>query len=497
MRSNKGISMIALIITIIVIIILAAIIFIASGDTVSSANYATFSQEFGDYGLNFQNDALADVKLKYGTQGKVISNPQAVYLASNPENTMTDGLLIPAGVEFVTKLKTLTNPALYEDGETDDVTLKYWGAPTDGAANNANDIACYELADDAIDGYKKPQFYGDNLGEEKHYVTQNGFVFTLPGYPREVDGENRLYIASGVYYIAGEKYQNLVEAEDAENVGVHNNGGTSEEPSSPTISPEESIAQLKVGDYVDYKSKKGETVNWRVWSNDGTTVVIKPEDGVESLALGHSGSTAGAPNVAIMEECFEDWKNCERLINNACKEYTNASLGITAENIRSLTIGDIEDKLKSPKKPASFTSKTYTKGRFGEKIENNENIILENLVVATDKNPIKLKSDYWGGTPTWNNIPDSTKVAYGNLIGSSLQWLASPCVAVDASFAFFGVRVVASDLVDAALMFTSHGDTDIADDVALAPLVSLSSTTIKTTSGNGSQGTPWHLELAK
>ena len=293
MKNKKGISMIALIITIIVIIILAAIIFIASGNTIGSANYSVFSQEFGDYSLNFQNDALADVRLKYGTQGKVISNPQAIYLASNPANTITDGLLIPAGVEFVTRLKELDNPALYEDGEID-VTNKYWGEPTDGTANNPNDVACWELADNAIEGYKKPQFYGDNLGEEKHYVTQNGFVFTVPGYPREVNGENRMYISAGVYYLAGDNYKDLINVGDLKIVGAHRSGEASGEPSSPTISTEESIAQLKVGDYVDYQSDMEETVKWRVWANDGTTVVIKPENGVAvggNLVLGKLGGT--------------------------------------------------------------------------------------------------------------------------------------------------------------------------------------------------------------
>ena len=282
MSSKKGISMIALIITIIIIIILAAIVFIASSDTIGSASYATFSQEFSDYALNFQNDALSNVRLKYGTAGKVVTNAQAVYMASKPGNTITDGELIPAGVEFVTALGKLTSKALYDENRTN-VTAQYWGAPTSGNENDNNDIACYELADNAIKGYKNPEFYGNNLGQEKHYVTENGFVFTIPGYPREVDGINRMYIATGIYYVAGENYKDIISTNDSKEVAAHvvDGGG-----SSSGIPEELRITRMKLGDYVEIYDEDGFDAGFgTVSAKEGGNIIVELEDDGGTVTL--------------------------------------------------------------------------------------------------------------------------------------------------------------------------------------------------------------------
>ena len=146
------------------------------------------------------------------------------------------------------------------------------------------------------------------------------------------------------------------------------NEAVGEHKGQTTISAEESIAQLKVGDYVDYKSDMGENVKWRVWSKEGDNVVIKPVNGVGSLTLGEDGN---------IEKCFTDWKNSESLINEACQKYTSGELGITAGNIRSLKIGDLEDKMESPKKPATFSSRTYTSGQFGAKLQGGKNVEID------------------------------------------------------------------------------------------------------------------------
>ena len=74
--------MIALIITIIVIIILAAIVMNASTSTVGNAQFAKFSQEFGEYSDQVALDA-ANVKSNTGIKGQVINDAQMFFMTAN------------------------------------------------------------------------------------------------------------------------------------------------------------------------------------------------------------------------------------------------------------------------------------------------------------------------------------------------------------------------------------------------------------------------------
>ena len=198
MKNQKGVSMITLIITIIVIIILAAIAFVAAGDTAGNAQFSGFEQEFGDFQLGFKTDSLADTEIKYRTN-RLLSDEQIIWLASdserqkaydtnysdatNPKDILAN-INVPAGKTFP-KLATVYT----ESGKPDTVTF-------------AADVACYDLDADVIEGYTRGQFYGDNYGKETYHVTEDGVVFTLPGYPRTVDGENRFYVTPTLHYKA-------------------------------------------------------------------------------------------------------------------------------------------------------------------------------------------------------------------------------------------------------------------------------------------------------
>ena len=217
MKNQRGVSMITLIITIIVIIILAAIAFVASGDTVNSAQFSTFAQEFGDYAVNFETGPMAELQEKLGLKGETATEAQKIYAsARNVEISALKGYIIPVGVTFTgNKLATLKNAAGV------DVTEEYWGK--DLATEPSDDsIACYQIKDSQIDGYKDGhEFYGKNLGAETHWVTEKGFVFTLPGYPRQVDGEFRMYISPEVYYIATANFGNVINATESLDVAAH------------------------------------------------------------------------------------------------------------------------------------------------------------------------------------------------------------------------------------------------------------------------------------
>ena len=189
MKNQKGVSMITLIITIIVIIILAAIAFVGMDDATSGAQFSGFAQEFGDYALNFKADTVGDIQERYGIEGVTFTNPQLYWMAASGKDAddLTDGTIVPAGTLFA---------AL--------------GAALNDTDALAAEDRCYQITDSEVVGYDdNTKFYGDNLGTEKHYVSQKGLVFTVPGFPRLVDDEYRMYITADLYYDAGTDYANV------------------------------------------------------------------------------------------------------------------------------------------------------------------------------------------------------------------------------------------------------------------------------------------------
>lgn len=195
MKNQKGVSMITLIITIIVIIILAAIAFVGLDDATGSASFSGFTQEFGDYSLNFKADTVGDLQEKYGVEGKALTNAQLYYEAAKGAAAEA-GILVPQGKVLKALAGELKgeNAAILSDGATTDT--RYYN--------------CYLIKDSQVSGYKDDhKFYGDNLGTEQHYVTENGVVFTIPGFPRTVDGEYRMYITADTYYVSNESHDDL------------------------------------------------------------------------------------------------------------------------------------------------------------------------------------------------------------------------------------------------------------------------------------------------
>ena len=231
MKNQKGVSMITLIITIIVIIILAAIAFVASGDTINSAQFSTFTQEFGDYAVNFTTDPMAKLQEKLGLSGKTMTEAQKIYLSARQGLVEADvtGVIVPAGVNFTNNLAYTENDvttalANLVNASGQVVTTEYWGAKVtaDETASDDNSIACYQIVDSQMSGYKdNHKFYGDNLGAETHWVTEKGFVFTLPGYQRTVEGEPRMYISPEVYYVVDTNFSNVINGSESKAIKSH------------------------------------------------------------------------------------------------------------------------------------------------------------------------------------------------------------------------------------------------------------------------------------
>lgn len=257
MDKNSGVSMITLIITIILIIILAVIAFVGMDDATSSAQYAKFASEFGDYATNFSGTAVSNVKEALGLADKVANKAQIVYCAARgidlkEFDNVLNGVTMPGGytsTRFQTDIKDATG-ATYVLADTN--------------------TPCYEIKDDVMQEYTDKNFYGDANGMETHWVTATSVVFTLPGYPRTVNGEERMYINADLYYVVNDA--NMIQAKDlipiepikvgsdvntgsqktaeaADNVGtgVKNDDEEIEGVAGGTLAD-----KVKIGDYVNY-----------------------------------------------------------------------------------------------------------------------------------------------------------------------------------------------------------------------------------------------------
>lgn len=203
MKNQKGVSLIALIITIIVIIILAAIVMGSGGNTISQANYASFAQQFGEYADQVKIDA-ATVMAETGKNGKSINNAQKFYLVSNGYTDLKSG-----DGAFGYQL-----PVGYVIPESIQEALKL-----PEANKTTNDIVAYLITDNQINGYENKanlDFYGDSNGVEQHFVTSDGTVFTIPGFQEEQeDGSVKYYVTSqGHYYTVTGKSSTAMMEDD-------------------------------------------------------------------------------------------------------------------------------------------------------------------------------------------------------------------------------------------------------------------------------------------
>lgn len=156
----------------------------AVNNSISTAQFAAFCQEFGEYS---DQVAYSSYNLKVDIVNKnkwVINDVQSYYMLANGfddikyiENNrdmkILPGYVLPEAIQY----------ALY------------------GKENK--DVVAYVINDKNINMYEDGiKFHGDSNGEEHHLITSDGRVFTIPGYVRTVDNEEtRYYINTNSYYI--------------------------------------------------------------------------------------------------------------------------------------------------------------------------------------------------------------------------------------------------------------------------------------------------------
>ena len=155
------------------------------------AQFAAFAQEFGDFKLNFEMNSVNEVMVDTMMNGIATSNAQQDYLAANgikygdKEFDEVIGYIMPA-----------SNNNKFKMNETVFKALRY-----DEAETNTNEMPAYVI-NDMPEGYgKDTEFYDNANGKEVYYITGDGMVFTLPGYPRTMaDDYIRFYITPNHYY---------------------------------------------------------------------------------------------------------------------------------------------------------------------------------------------------------------------------------------------------------------------------------------------------------
>ena len=174
LKNNSGISLMTLIVTIVVIIILAAIVIYNGFNTPEQATLAKFKTEISDFSLSVIDDFI-DTNTEFIVNGQDRTDAQIYYMIASGKET------IGKNEEPVVAGKV---------GELGVTIL-----PMDLKGNEY-----YEITNDKnIDKWNSDvQYY---TSTEKHYVTDEGVVFILPGYLDENNGEKRWWINDELYYL--------------------------------------------------------------------------------------------------------------------------------------------------------------------------------------------------------------------------------------------------------------------------------------------------------
>lgn len=324
-----------------------------------------------------------------------------------------------------------------------------------------------------------------------------------------------------IFMVVGLKIKN-VKTEDLSN-------NKTEDLTNNQLGEEQNVklgdfSKIQVGDYVEYEPDFEVNSEWRVWSKKDNEIVIMPTQPLGDLRLGFKKQQDGDDEEKMLN-ALHDYNMAVEQIEAKCDKYTSSNLGITEEDVRSLTIEDVEKPEISELATRKYTDnldpvmaaiyskeelkkhfvdvdelKTYTEGkyfaaRYNEETQKNE--ILSEFVEATEANPITVKQDNYSiYTPGWKPLSNSTGT-YGDLIGQELGWLASPIVNCFPSTACFSIFCVGSyDVIvaDHSLFDSNGSENGSSREMGVRPLVTIKAenlTTQQNSTSDGSKDNPW------
>ena len=176
----------------------------SSSDTTERAQLAVFINNFSQFYDRVTMDAL-NIKQTVGVKGERINDAQLNYMVANGLDTSignpnVENMELPEGYVLP---KTLNDYYNVSDKEVVAYVI------------NDNNITSYDEKPATSDGSASYEFYGDDNGKEYHYITSNGHVFTLPGFPLEnSDGTITYYLSNerkAYYTVKGSSSLNMGE----------------------------------------------------------------------------------------------------------------------------------------------------------------------------------------------------------------------------------------------------------------------------------------------
>lgn len=171
-KNNFGISLVALIITIVVMVIIAAVAIFNGFNTAEKAGLAKFIHEASNFNSALQYDYIS--RIRYNPEYAGMNNNQIYYV-------MAKG--IKPGTHVVPE------PSQIDWGDVQ--ILPY---PLEGTE-------FYEITDDRnIASWDLNKRYGD---EDRHYISNKGEGFILPGYAVQTSVGTKWYINEEKYYYTG------------------------------------------------------------------------------------------------------------------------------------------------------------------------------------------------------------------------------------------------------------------------------------------------------
>ncbi|MBQ9267195.1 MAG: hypothetical protein IJ217_02795 [Clostridia bacterium] len=535
-RSNKGISLIALIITIIVIIILAAIVIGGVFNTPNDAKFANFCQEY--------DRVQTAIQLKYYElyQKYAISVSTEVPTHYEMYNEVATG----------TKADTLTGANNIDSDKWVTISESQWGIGSNKICAKPSFAGNWYVR--LNDG--KLAYAGFEKGEQDMYYTPTAHT-TGNRTAQAVDYFNGLTLGTAA---DSETQSGLLALVLGEGGGSSNGSGDGGAETLPELEEGEAyLAQVaKVGDYVKYVADSGtwtpdptKTGNsnatplrtdtstaWRVWENNGTTVTLIPTSPVNTLYLGTRASTSNTSSPAPTDDTgatygVAGYVNGPSLMNEIARTLYSKS-GYTS-SVRHMTYEDIQAKLKTPFTPtankyayfksgdsstlsagSAYMKRTHTTSLYNgiteprfytwdtDGVTYDTDPTSETYQVRTDSNgrtymtpttghPVYVTYTYIKSSIAADNWADVTDThatgttTYGNILGGSYSWLASPCVYLSTGGAHFYMRIVASDYLNGNSLAGSHGESASRSN-SLRPLVTLSSSVRVNTTDSAKNG---------
>ena len=494
-RNERGISIIALVITIIVIIILAAIAFNSSTSTIGKANYSKFVSNISEVEQAI-NERMVEVKGAMLAKGSQITDGQAFNYVAKGGKTDED---------FVVESRT-PDYTIIEKRANIGIKLPVMRVNTPTETNV----------------------------EVKYAVTKNGKVFIWPPYPSEnaYNIRDKEFVDSSLVSssgdiditVAGTTFKLQVDGNSKlENRELLDDGLSKKEF-------EEVASKIKVGNYVNYEptavqnvetdvTKTGYTkevlstdtkVKWKILDIDEKTgkVMITTESPVNEVTLrGATGYLYGANELHRL--CEELYSNTDKkltaksitmeILNNIC----NYSSPVRNEGCAWYLMGTPDEELKdvvtNGKKYNAIKHRSDGYVRFyswddSKGVRHIANNAEDYLELSDENEPVLVTR-----RAVYTYSPSERNSAIGNVLSKDLvAWTASTYehLVIDYLYVSFGLTTVSANLVFPHATCISTGNT-LTYTHGMYPVVSFNANMLNianTSTDGASVSTAWNIK---